>query len=88
MVHVLGQIFYLILSKLTIPKYSNPSSLVEIIIKGVKISNVLVDLVVAINVMTKDLMSQLSISNIRTTPIVLQLVDSSTIKLDGVVEDV
>ena len=50
--------------------------------------NALVDLGVAIYVMSKDTMHRLHMEGLRTTPIVLQLVGTSTITLDGLIEDV
>lgn len=50
--------------------------------------NALIDLGVSINVMTKDTMHRLSIEGLRTSPIVLQLADSSTITPNGIIEDI
>lgn len=65
-VHVMGQLYVLMLGKLTILEYLDSSSLamVEILIKWVTISNDLVELGATINVMTKYCMSQLSISKL------------------------
>ena len=37
--------------------------------------------------MTKDILQQLNVANMRPTPTILHLANSSTIKLDGIVED-
>ncbi|XP_059068549.1 uncharacterized protein LOC131859050 [Cryptomeria japonica] len=87
-VHLVGQIVDIILGKVTVPNYSNPSSpVVGIVINGIHVQNALIDLGVAINVMKKDVMQHLNITTLIPTPIVLQLADSSTVKLDGMVED-
>ena len=51
-------------------------------------SNVLIYLGVAINVMTKKTMDQLGLVHISPTPTMLELVDRSKIKLEGVLDDV
>ena len=38
--------------------------------------------------MTKDTMKKLNIEGLRATPTILQLVDSSTITLDGMIENI
>ena len=38
--------------------------------------------------MTKDILQQLNVASMRPTPTILQLADSSTITLDGLIEDV
>jgi hypothetical protein len=75
--------------KIFIPKYTDPESpMVQININGQVVKNVLIDLGVAINVMIKNTMECLKIPTIRSTPIILQLANSSTIKPNGVVEDI
>lgn len=59
-VHVVGQLENIMLGKVVIPEYSDPGSLVvNPIINGQAMKNALVDLGVAINVMTKDTMHRL-----------------------------
>lgn len=88
-IHVLEKLANIMLGNVVIPKYTDPGSLVvQIHINGQIIKNILIDLGVAINVMTKHTMDILNILNIRSTPTVLQLADSSTITPDGMVEDV
>ncbi|XP_057842750.2 uncharacterized protein LOC131052160 [Cryptomeria japonica] len=87
-VHVVGQLADLVFGKFSIPKYLDPgSSLVAVVINGVQLQNALIDLGTAINVMTKDMMQKLNITNLRTTTSVLQLAYSSTVTPDGMVED-
>ena len=50
--------------------------------------NALVDLGVAINVMSKDTMHRLCMEGLRTTPTVLQCADNSIFTLDHLIEDV
>jgi len=52
------------------------------------ITNTLIDLGEAINVMTKDLFISLGLHGLRPTPTVLELVDRSRVKPEGMIEDV
>ena len=77
------------LVKLVIPKYFDPGSLVvNVLINGQSIKNALIDLAVAINVMTKDTMKKLNIKGIRATPTILQLADISIVTPYGMIEDI
>jgi len=59
-VHVVGILVDIMLGKLIIPKYFDLGSLVvNVIINGQSIKNTLIDLGVAINIMTKDTMKNL-----------------------------
>ncbi|XP_059066774.1 uncharacterized protein LOC131857973 [Cryptomeria japonica] len=88
-VHVMGKLTNVMLGKLILPKYSDPGSpIVAIMINGIMVQNDLIDLGVAINVMTKEIMQNLNLANTRPTHIVIQLDDSSTFKLDGMIEDI
>ncbi|XP_059075395.1 uncharacterized protein LOC131875325 [Cryptomeria japonica] len=88
MVHVVGQLADIMLGKLCVPKYFDTGSpVVGIFINGVQVHNALIDLGATINVMTKDVMQKLNITTLRSTPIVLQLADSSIVKPNGMVED-
>lgn len=70
-------------------KYIEPRNLVvSIQIGHVLVSNVLIDLGVAINVMTRKTMDQLGLVHIHPTPTVLELTDRSKIKSEGVLDDV
>ena len=77
------------LEKLVVPKYSDPGSPVVIVtIHGIQVQNALVDLGASINVMKKEVLSQFLIVVLRETPTILKLVDNSTIKLDGMIENI
>ena len=68
------------MGKKKIHKYLDPRTLiVKTHINGVEISNTLIDLVVAINIMSKQTMNQLKHSNLQYTPTLLQLADRSVI---------
>lgn len=70
-------------------KYIDPGNQVfSLEIDDILVSNVLIGLGVAINVMTRKTMEQLSLGHICPTPIVLELVDRSKIKPSGVLDDV
>lgn len=70
-------------------KYTNSENpIVSVQIGDVLISNVLIDLGVAINVMTSQTMDQLGLDHIHPTPIVLELTDRSKIKPEGLLDDV
>ena len=70
-------------------KYIDPRNhVVSVQIGDVLVSNVLIDLGAAINVMTNQTMDQLGLVHIRPTPTVLELADRSKIKPEGVLDDV
>ncbi|MCY6524828.1 hypothetical protein, partial [Actinobacillus pleuropneumoniae] len=70
-------------------KYVDPGSpIVKTHINGVEIPNTLIDLGVAINIMSRQTMDQLKLPNLIFTPTLLQLADRSIIKPDGVLEDI
>jgi hypothetical protein len=70
-------------------KYCDPRSpIVQRHINNVIITNTLIDLVVAINVIKNSIMDSLHLSNPHYTPIVLQLADRSIINLEGILEDI
>ena len=52
-----------------------------------QITNVLVNLGEAINVMTIETIRKLGLTNLRPTPTVLELADRSTIKPEGILDD-
>lgn len=87
--HVMGKLADIMLGKVIMPKYLNLGSLVvAIIINGVTVQNALIDLGLSINVMIKDIMQHMNLTNIRPTHIVLQLANSSIVKPDGMMEDI
>ena len=53
----------------------------------IQISNVLVDLGASINVMTIETLKKLGLTNLRPTQTILEMVDRSTIKPDGIVDN-
>jgi hypothetical protein len=86
---VIGKLADLMSGKIYMQKYEDPGSpIVKIHINNVAITNTLIDLGATINVMTKYTMDKLQLSNLRNTPTILQLVDRSTIKPKGVLEDI
>eukprot|EP00253_Pinus_taeda_P030064 PITA_30064 len=89
-INVIGQLSNLMLGQVICLKYLDPGSLVvDVHINGTIIPQTLIDLGVAINVMTRDTMLKLNLqSSLRKTSTVLQLVDRSTVTPEGIVEDV
>jgi len=70
-------------------KYVDPSrTIVKIHINNAAIENTLIYLWATINVMTKGTMDELKLSIICNTPIVLQLVERSTIKPKNILGDI
>ena len=58
------------------PKYSDPGSpIVKVKINGISLSNTLIDLGAAINVMTKQTMDRLGVTHLRKTSTILQFPD-------------
>lgn len=87
-IHVVGQLADII-GKIVVPKYSDLGSpILKIVINGTQIKNALIDLGATINVMTKDVMQQLNITSLRSTPTVMQLANSSTVRPNRMVEDI
>ena len=89
-INVIGQLSDLMLGQVICPKYLDPGSpVVDVHINGTVIPHTLIDLGVAINVMTKDTMLKLILQgSMRKATTVLQLVNCSTVTLEGIVEDV
>jgi len=85
----MGKLSDLMMGGVLAAKYSDPSSpIVNVQIKNTLISNTLIDLGDTINVMTHETMEDLGLTGLWETPIVLQLPNRSTIKLEGILEDV
>lgn len=79
----------IMMGKMKIQKYLDPGSpIIKIHINGTEIPNTLIDLGVAINIMSKQVMDTLRHPNLQYTLTLLQLVDRSVIKPYGVLEDV
>jgi hypothetical protein len=86
---IIGKLANLMSGKFFMEKYVDPGSpIVNIHINNISITNTLIDLGDAINVMTKGTMEKLNLLNLRPTPTILQLADRSTIKPEGVLEDI
>ena len=76
------------MGKILLEKYDNPGNpTFTVQIGHTQIPNVLVYLGAAINVMTIETVRKLGLTNLRPTPTVLELVDRSTIKLEGILDD-
>jgi hypothetical protein len=85
----MGKLSDLMMGGFLAAKYSDPSSpVVNVQINNTLISNTLIDLGDTINVMTHETMEAVGLRGLWETPIVLQLVNRSTIKLEGILEDV
>ena len=70
-------------------KYIDPGNpVISVQIGNVLVSNVIIDLGEAINVMTKKTIGQLRLSHLHPTPTVLELADRSKIKPEGVLDNV
>jgi len=88
-VHILGNLTDIMLGNITVSKYTDPGSpVVDVKINGSLIKNTLIYLGATINVMTKETMHLLQLPNLRPTPTILQLVDRSTVKTEGIIEDI
>jgi hypothetical protein len=85
----MGDLSTLMLGKAPPVKYGDPSHPTILVQIGKTIiPRVLVDLGAAINIMTLETLQLLQLQNeVRDTPTILELVDRSTIKPEGVIED-
>ena len=88
-VHVMGELTALMTEKYHPVKYGDPGHPTVTVQVGKNfVSKVLVDLGVAINIMTLEIAQLLQLKNlIRETPTILELADRSTVKPEGVIED-
>ena len=76
------------MGKTLLAKYDDPGNpTVTVQIGHTQIPNVLVYLGAAINVMTIETVRKLGLTNIRPTPTILELADRSTIKPEGILDD-
>lgn len=88
-IHVMGELSKLMFDQPLLTKYNNTRNpTFTIYINDHPITNTLIDLGATINVMTKDLFTTLGLQGLRHTPIVLELVDKSRVKPEGVLEDI
>ena len=87
-VHVLGKISELIMGKTLLAKYDDPRNpTITVHIGDTQILNVLVDLGASINVMMIENVRELGLTKLWPTPTILELADRSTIKPDGILDD-
>jgi hypothetical protein len=85
----MGKLSDLMMGGVLTAKYSDPGSpVINVQINNTLISNTLIDLGATINIMTHETMQALGLTGLRGTPTVLQLTDRSTIKPEGILEDV
>ena len=89
-INVVGCLSDIKLGKVVNPKYVDPGSPIVIVnLKSVSITNTLIDFGEAINVMIKYIMLNLNLQTfLRNTTTILQLKNSSTVCLEGMIEDV
>ena len=88
-INVVGKLSDLIIGRVISTKYFDPSSVVvDVHIDIIMVPNTLIDLGAAINVMTRETMLKLNLQGaLRKTTTIFQLVDRSTVSLEGVIED-
>ncbi len=71
-IQIVGKIVDIMVRKITIQKYLDPGSLiVKTHINVIEIPNVLIDLGAIINIMSKQTLNQLELSNLQYTPTLL-----------------
>ena len=71
-IQLVGKISYIMLGKMTIQKYLDPGSpIIKIHINGTKITNTLIDLGAAINIMSRQVMDTFRLPNLQYTPTLL-----------------
>lgn len=88
-VYIMGRLSEILQGKTCLVKYGDPNNpIVTVQFDLVSISNTLVDLGSAINIMTSETLKLLGLKNLRPTPTILELADRSTIQLEGILEDV
>ena len=76
------------MGKTLLAKYDDPGNpTVTMQIGHTQIPNILVDLGATINVMTIETIRKLGLTNLRPTPTILELADRSTIKPEGILDD-
>ena len=69
-------------------KYDDPGNpIVTVQVGKTQIPNVLVDLGAVINVITMETVKKLGLTNVRPTPTILELADRSTIRPEGILDD-
>ena len=87
-VHVIGNLSELIMGKTLLVEYDDPGNpTVTVQIGSTQIPNILVYLGTTINFMTIETVRKLGLTNLRPTPTILELADRSTIKPEGILDD-
>jgi hypothetical protein len=85
----MGKLSDLMMGGVLAAKYSDPCNpVVDLQINDTLNSNTLIDLGFSINVIMHETMQSLRLTCLRETPTILQLADRSTIKPEGILEDV
>jgi hypothetical protein len=89
-IHLVGGLSEYMSEKPKLAKYGNPGNLVvTITINEVSIENTLIDLGVAINVMTAATLEQLQLQPLlQPTPTILELLDKTRVITEGILDDV
>jgi hypothetical protein len=88
-IQVGGQEEMLITNHLKIDKYANPKNpIVTTYINNIPIPNTLIDQGATINIMTVNTMKELQLNDLRSTQTILELVDRSKLKPEGIIDDV
>ena len=83
----MGKMFNLMIDQPLLTKYNDPGNPTVIVhINNHPITNTLIDLGAAINIMTKDLFISLGLHGLRPTPTVLELAYRSRVKPEGMIE--
>ena len=86
---MIGYLVELVMRNTLAAKYSESGShIVKVQINGISLSNTLIYLGAATNIMTKHTMESLGLIDIRKNTIVLHFVDQSLVRPAGVIEDV
>lgn len=85
----MGKLSELMIGQPLLTKYNDRGNPIVIVyIDDKPIPNTLIDLGVAIKVMTKEVFTALGLHGLRKTPIVLELADRSCVKMEGMLEDI
>ena len=89
-IHVIGEMFECMTDRYRIAKYTNPGApLLTVIVNNTAIDNTLIDLGSTINMMTTAVLEFLQLGQfLRPTPSILELVDRTTVKPVGVLDDI
>lgn len=87
--HVIGKLLELILGNNVPSRYEDPKNpTVVVYIGGITPLNNLIDLRETMNTITKEIVELHGLTNIRSTPTLLELVDGFRIQPEGILEDI